>query len=99
MRRHKWSLRRRSVSGVELAVASGPDTFDAATRSDEEGSGSKRNEGHQESVFDQVLALIFPDKSVNKVHTSMVVDQNPCEKFLKVNCRFSLLLLTIHTLG
>jgi hypothetical protein len=62
------ALARQSVGLRELTVGGGPDAFDAPARSQKKSRRSQGNEGHQQSVFDQVLSLLVPPKISHNRH-------------------------------
>ena len=54
------------VGRRQLAIARGPDALDTAAETKEEGGRSQRHEGHQERVFDKILALFIAVKAAEE---------------------------------
>jgi glutamyl-Q tRNA(Asp) synthetase len=57
-----WARAGGGVGGRKRIAGYSPDSADAAACADKDRSGSERDKGHQERVFDQVLAFSVPEK-------------------------------------
>lgn len=67
-----------------MAVGGGPDAFDAGAGADEKSGGGERYESHQESVFDQVLALFVEKEVADVCHEGMLAGTIGFAKLPKV---------------
>jgi hypothetical protein len=61
-------LAGRGVCGTQLIAGNAPDPFDALAGVGEDCSRCQRDEGHQQGVFDQVLALLVPQEMLYRSH-------------------------------
>jgi hypothetical protein len=85
------------LSLVKLGVRNAPDTADALTSIDEEGGCGEANEGQQQRVFNEILALLILNKTTHEFfhfsseEVSLNRDSTGCS--IADDCRYHLALV------